>query len=276
VAEGKLTGLLEFTGTEPVVLSSARLRALRALADQIAAALRSQSLLGAANATIDELRRRVRVLETLNLLATRVSADADEPVVLAESIRSVAQSLDVERGAIVLFQPGVGAAVAAAYPATNMAGAAMSMDALPFVSALSQGPVIVEDATPRTDRTQQYVTALGMRAALFQPLMVQGSLAGLLALGYQRPRAFAPEAVEQAGAMAAQLGAGIQTMRLRQTSQDAVLQEQRVDEIVTTYQSLNTVDDLLRITLTELSKTLGARHAAIRLAVTQNTENGHA
>lgn len=166
--------------------------------------------------------------------------------------------------------------MAAAYPNVSQEATSAPLDALPFVASLSLGPVIVEDATPRTDRTQQYVTTLGMRAAVFQPLMVQGELAGMLALGYQRPQPILSETVETSAAMAAQLGAGLQTIRLRQSTREVALQEQRVDEIVASYQSLNTVDDLLRVTLTELSKTLGARHAAIRLASAQNTENSHA
>ena len=272
-AEGGLIGLLEFTSDEPVIQSAARLLALRGLADQMAAELHSRHFLAAARAEVASAALRTRVLEVMNQLATRMDIDADEPAVLAGNIRAIAEALDVERAAIVMLQPGTGALVAAAYPAVDSA-TAVPIETLPFISALRQGPVIVEDATPRTDRTQQYVTTLGMRAAVFQPLLVQDDLIGLLALGYQRPRTFAPDLVETTGSMAAQLSIGVQT--LRQTARENALQEQRVDEIVTTYQSLNTVDDLLRVTLTELSKTLGARHAAIRLAAGQELESGHA
>ncbi len=276
IVAGHLTGVLEFTGSEPVVLSAARLHALRALADQIAIVLQNQQRMSDTHSGSEALVRRVRVLEALNLLSSRANVDADEAAVLADSVRSVAEALNVERGVIVLFRPGTGAALAAAYPATNEFGSSTPLEALPFVAALRLGPVVVEDATPRADRTQQYVTTLGMRAAVFQPVLVQGELAGMLALGYQRPQAITAETVETSATMAAQLGAGLQTIRLRQSTREVALQEQRVDEIVTGYQSLNTVDDLLRVTLTELSKTFGARHAAIRLASGQNMENSHA
>ncbi len=62
--------------------------------------------------------------------------------------------------------------------------------------------------------------------------------------------------------------------RLFEEAQETTAQEQRINEIVGRYQSAGTVDDLLRITLAELSDSLGARQAVIRLGGFQARENG--
>ena len=56
------------------------------------------------------------------------------------------------------------------------------------------------------------------------------------------------------------------------------IQEQRINTIVARYQSATSVDDLLRITLTELSEALGAQRGAIRLGTLpdDNTNGGSA
>jgi hypothetical protein len=45
----------------------------------------------------------------------------------------------------------------------------------------------------------------------------------------------------------------------------AAAQEQRINDIAARFQSVATVDELLRITLAELSETLGAERGSIRL-----------
>jgi GAF domain-containing protein len=84
---------------------------------------------------------------------------------------------------------------------------------------------------------------------------------------------------EMVNAVAQRLALSIVKARLFEESQEATAREQRINEIVTRYQSVNNVDELLRITLQELSESLGATHSSIRLgtapAVSLNGE-GHA
>jgi hypothetical protein len=63
------------------------------------------------------------------------------------------------------------------------------------------------------------------------------------------------------------LALSLDKARLFEESQEATAQEQRINEIVARYQSVTNVDELLRITLVELSQTLGATGGAIRLSL---------
>lgn len=70
---------------------------------------------------------------------------------------------------------------------------------------------------------------------------------------------------EMVNAVAQRLALSLDKARLFEESQEATAREQRINEIVTRYQSVNNVDELLRITLLELSQSLGATHSSIRL-----------
>lgn len=72
--------------------------------------------------------------------------------------------------------------------------------------------------------------------------------------------------VETVEAVAQRLALSLDKARLFEESQEATAYEQRINDIVARYQTLTRVDDLLRITLTELSQSLGATHGAIRLS----------
>ncbi len=84
---------------------------------------------------------------------------------------------------------------------------------------------------------------------------------------------------EMVNAVAQRLALSLDKARLFEESQEATAREQRINDIVTRYQSVNNVDELLRITLQELSQSLGATHSSIRLGTvpvaSQNGE-GHA
>ena len=87
------------------------------------------------------------------------------------------------------------------------------------------------------------------------------------------------ETVEMVKAIAQRLAISLDKARLFEESQEATAQEQRINEIVARYQTVSSVDDLLQITLSELSQSLGAQRGAIRLGTggngSMNGESSH-
>lgn len=73
------------------------------------------------------------------------------------------------------------------------------------------------------------------------------------------------DSIEMIQAVAERLAISLDNARLFEEAQQATRQEQRINEIASRYQGAQGVDDLLRVTLTELSQSLGANKAAIRL-----------
>jgi GAF domain-containing protein len=92
------------------------------------------------------------------------------------------------------------------------------------------------------------------------------------------------DTLEIARAVSSRLAVSLENARLYEESQETTLFEQRINQIVGKFQSADTIDDLLQITLEELSDTLGAKRSAIRLAAppspnsdaaADTTLNGH-
>lgn len=75
------------------------------------------------------------------------------------------------------------------------------------------------------------------------------------------------DTVEMLTAVAERLAVSLENARLFEESRAATVQEQRINDIVSRYQEVTDVDDLLRITLQELSESLGAQQGAIRLGM---------
>ncbi len=96
------------------------------------------------------------------------------------------------------------------------------------------------------------------------PVLLRGEVIGAIEVE-PGEEVEASNTLEMMQAVAQRLAISLDNARLFEEAQAATAQEQRINQIVTRYQSANSVDDLLRITLTELSQTLGAQHGAIRL-----------
>lgn len=71
-----------------------------------------------------------------------------------------------------------------------------------------------------------------------------------------------------------QLAVRLDNARLIEELRDATIREQTLNEMVSRYQATNNVDELLQLTLTELSRVLGAESAMIRIG-TPMSSNGH-
>lgn len=97
------------------------------------------------------------------------------------------------------------------------------------------------------------------------PVMLGGEVIGAIEVESGSGRE--SETVEMVKAVAQRLALSLDKARLYEESQEATAQEQRINEIVARYQTVSSVDDLLQITLAELSSSLGAKRGAIRLGV---------
>ncbi len=114
---------------------------------------------------------------------------------------------------------------------------------------------------------RQVVThaANGRPGVVAVPVVLRGEVIG--AIEVETNDSLQRDAVETVQAIAQRLATSLENARLFEEAQAATVQEQRINQIVTRYQSATNVDDLLRITLTELSEALGAQSSAIRLGI---------
>lgn len=128
--------------------------------------------------------------------------------------------------------------------------------------------------TRNTDWSELLMQAIKMRQAIVntagdstvvaQPILLRGETIGAIEI---EPNANFDEndMLEILRAVSERLAVSLDNARLFEESQESSLYEQRINHIVGLYQNANTVDELLQVTLTELSQTLGAARASIRL-----------
>ena len=103
----------------------------------------------------------------------------------------------------------------------------------------------------------------GSHRTVAVPVMLRGEVIG--AIEVQQGMEENPETVEMVQAVAQRLALSLENARLYEATLQAAAQEQRINDIAARFQSVATVDELLRITLAELSETLGAERGSIRL-----------
>ncbi|MDQ7024427.1 MAG: GAF domain-containing protein [Anaerolineae bacterium] len=95
------------------------------------------------------------------------------------------------------------------------------------------------------------------------PIELRGEVVGAIEIDIDS--ASNESTIDMIQAISQRLAVSLDNARLFEETQEATAQEQRIGELVSQYQSANTVDDLLQITLEGLIETLGAEAGAIRL-----------
>ncbi len=131
-----------------------------------------------------------------------------------------------------------------------------------------------ETLAAASEKREPITQTSGEGQVIAVPVMLRGEVIGAIEVepGGEVNDA---DAVEMVQAVAQRLAVSLDNARLFEEAQVATAQEQRINAIVSQYQSVTSVDDLLRITLTELSQSLGAQRGAIRLgSAPQETLNG--
>ncbi len=131
------------------------------------------------------------------------------------------------------------------------------------------------DALVKASQTRQVITEFDNgHSVVAVPVMLGSEVIGAIEV---EPGTTGQEveAAEMMKAIAQRLALSLDKARLFEESQEATAQEQMINDIVARYQSVGNVDELLRITLAELSTSLGAKRGSIRLGnLATNTING--
>lgn len=107
----------------------------------------------------------------------------------------------------------------------------------------------------------------GAEQTIAVPILLRGEVLGAIEI-QPGEATHEQDTIEMIQAVAQRLATSLESARLFEETQEATVYEQRINEIAEQYQQAGTVDELLRITLKELSRTLGAQQGAIRLGGT--------
>jgi GAF domain-containing protein len=101
------------------------------------------------------------------------------------------------------------------------------------------------------------------------PIVLRGAVIGAIEVAAQDVRE--TDMIEMMNAIAQRLATNLDNVRLYEEAQEATLQEQKINTVVARYQAASSVDEMLQITLSELSEALGAEQGTIRLGLVSGT-----
>jgi GAF domain-containing protein len=128
------------------------------------------------------------------------------------------------------------------------------------------------DDNPLPDAEREWLRTRGIRAMLVLPLVVKARITGLISLAHDEPVSVSPARLRALHTAAAQLAVVSDNRRLLDIAQATALQEQMINALVARFQSAASTEALLRMAVTELGQSLGARTGAIRLAMPTDVE----
>jgi GAF domain-containing protein len=118
----------------------------------------------------------------------------------------------------------------------------------------------------RTATTQQqtHIVASDETNLIAVPIILRGQVLGAIEVELDGTTSTS-DSTEMIQAISQRLAISLESARLFEETQEATLQEQQINEIVTSYETAVTIDELLQVTLEKLQQSLGAEEGKIRL-----------
>lgn len=252
--------LISVAFNEPQRFSERTRRLYEAITDQIAIVMQNQQLLLDTQVAADQLGRQVRVLETLNLLATNTNLLRDEKSLLAQSIEAIVRALEVQHGAVLLLNPGgQSGSIVSEHPHVGMVGERISASdhMLLHHAQTSTSAIYNRDADDLPANVRTWMERWQHTMLMLLPLVVRGDTIGLVTVACSDDRRFfTTELKNTAQTMIAQVGIGLQNIRLLTDTQRRAEQLQRIANFGQAVQATLEVGTVLNIMLVESVQTL--------------------
>jgi GAF domain-containing protein len=273
VINQRLTGLIFLVNDAPVILSPARLRALRSLADQMAVVFENRRLLA-------DLRRRAEQLQHVASFGQTAQRTLSVPGVLMSVITETTEMLPVDRMYIALYEPMsrkirvVGRFDGSSRSVSETGGPLISPDMLMMSRSLYNGKITcVHDLSAETDIYRSHELD-DLRAFMVAPLSSRGQLLGAMSVGSLRPYAYSDTDVTIFQQMATQLGVALENARLFAQSQAQALREHKASEVANALMTATNMRSLLDLAAEQFNDAMGAVYTRITLqpdVVTETT-----
>jgi len=232
----RVIGALDVQSTEALAFTASDIQALQALANQMAVSVRNARLFEAQAASLIENERLFadaqKNLEEIQRLNSQLTHQAWDGFLKANS---------------------------------DLAG----------VTATSQGVSENQDwttemLTASSDKAPVTTTTEKGQSLITVPILLHGEVLGVIEVEGSDARGL--DVLPTLVSISDRMASALENMRLVEEAQAASAQEQRISAMVTRFQEAETIDELLQITLAELSETLDAKGGSIRVGLTQGAQ----
>jgi GAF domain-containing protein len=235
IDSGNIIGALDVQSINIDAFQPVDVQALQIIANQLAVAIRNASLFEDAEKNLNENKRLVFEYET-NL----------------REVDRLNRSLTKQSWDNYLVQ-------------TYVNGVTLSKDR--FVPKADWS----DEMRVATSQQQTHITSSDGNSLIVVPIILRGQVLGAIEVELEGTVSTSDSA-EMIQAISQRLAISLESARLFEETQEATLQEQQINEIVTSYETAVTIDELLQITLEKLQQSLGADQGKIRLG-TPETSN---
>jgi GAF domain-containing protein len=269
----RTTDVVTVAYESPRTFDSRARRLFTASAEQLNIVLQNQRLLFESQASADRLSRQVRVLQSLNRLATGISSFQNEKQLLDYVTREMHDAVNADHvGVVLVEQMSEVGTVVSEYPDQGIVGAPVDMLNSPLVRALLEDPNTpfivnnVETDAMLTTQTRAALKTVGTQALMVLPLYVYGNFIGTVGFDvYERGRTFTQDMIDLAQTMTSQLAIALQNIRLFTEAQQRAAQLQGVAALGQELQSSLETESVLRTMLSGAPDVLRIDHMTITL-----------
>jgi GAF domain-containing protein len=131
--------------------------------------------------------------------------------------------------------------------------------------------LIARTSAGGTEPAMEFMSGLGFSAALVHPIVVRGRWFGLLAIFHESSHTFADAEIGFYRTLADQAALALEGQRLLAETQYRAQRERFIRQITDKVRSTTDLEDILEITVQELSEAMGLPRAFVRLGTSYDT-----
>ncbi len=267
VLRNELIGVLDVQSEQVERFDAEDLQIKTALASQVAVAVQNARAFTQAQADQQDAQTLASVSAALN-----IAVDEDQ---IAEAIGLLAAHPEDEAVIVSLwesydFTTARSVEVRAdwrRHDVPSLKGLSIPLENFPFVQMLSTDQLfVVNDVTddPTLDETSvQTFSALGIASYLSAPLLIYGRWIGNLGIQSSQPRVHDPRELARLAAMAKEVAATVERIRLTREAQRFATQLQTVAEVSAAVSTTLNLDDMLATVVEKTKADFGLYHAHV-------------
>jgi NtrC-family two-component system sensor histidine kinase KinB len=217
-----------------------------------------------------ERTRAARERERINRFTLELPTAGTLEALGRTVVANACEILDIDFAALTVVEGRQGRGVAARHQGAEVPWDDVQLDLELEPSGIASAafeaaPVTVFDVPSSTVASQRIARRVGARSALFVPLLVEGSVVGVLSAATDEPHVFTPAEVALAQELCAEAAVALDRLRSAAALAEALERERLVGRISKRLRSELDLEPLLEAATRDAAAALGADRAFVRL-----------
>lgn len=276
ISRGEVIGALTVQSVEQGAFLAEDITLLQTMADQLANAIENAILFKQTQEALAETENLYQI--TQNLLSAH-----DEDTVYQLAMKAISQS-GADTATIYMYVHGPDTEPSQQFLEQKAVWVATGKSTFPNGTRFRSNELIADQAIPQydpffienlnestsplTENLRRIFDQIGIKSLVVFPLSTSQGRLGFLIVTYKtKDRTFAPQQMRFYQAIAQQMVIALENLHLLGASQRQLRREEIIREITSKIRSATNVEDILKTTVTELSKVVGTSQGGISLGI---------